>query len=284
MPTKISWCDETWNPITGCSPISPGCNNCYAKRQAQRFKGRFGYPEDEPFQVTWRINPGYWNSITQPEMLNRPFTWRKPRKIFVCSMGDLFHEDIPRQALEIVFRIMYHNRRHTYLLLTKRPLIAKKFFDEFVHTETDGVFYNSPAYQHFLKNIWLGITAENQETANKRIPILLDIPAAVRFVSVEPMLEDVYLAPYTVVKNKKILTSKNKIVDKRIPKIDWVICGGETGARAREMQSVWAANLYDQCRAANIPFFFKQLGNNFKRAMKRDSWLATKQCKEFPSP
>jgi protein gp37 len=218
LPTKIEWATETWNPVTGCTPVSEACQNCYAKRMANRLRGRFGYPEDEPFRVT-----------LHPEKLDEPLKWKKPRRVFVCSMGDLFHEDVPHSAIQKVLYRVRMAKWHTFLILTKRPERMRAFFMQYYVTG-------------HIPNLWLGVTAENQARADERIPILLQIPAAVRFVSVEPMMGPVDLSwcNYT---------------------LDWVICGGETGPGARPMHPDWARSLRDQCQEAGTPFFFKSWGN-----------------------
>jgi len=235
MSSKIEWCDETWNPITGCTPISEGCENCYAARMAQRLRGRFGYPKHDPFC------PG---TEHQDRVFEQPTHWRKPRRIFVCSMGDLFHRDVRTQTIDRIFGLMTHPMsgmsHHTYLLLTKRP---ERLLEG--HAER---FAEWP-------NIWLGVTAENQQRADERIPILLEIPAAVRFVSVEPMLGPVDLSRYL---GQVPEASHDTWLD--YDPLNWVICGGETGPSARWMQSKWAGDLHDQCLAAGVPFFLKQWG------------------------
>ena len=214
--TKIEWCDEVWNPITGCSPVSDACYNCYARRMANRLKGRFGYPSDEPFRVTYH-----------PDKLNRPFDWVNPKRIFVCSMGDLFHEDVPIDRINSVFLTILNADWHTYILLTKRP-------------DRMADFMSIGEWRSMMGHVWIGVTAENQRTADERIPILLQISAAVRFVSVEPMLGP---------------------IDLRKIKIGWVICGAETGPGARPMVSEWAIDLHKQCGLAGVPFFFKKDSN-----------------------
>lgn len=216
VSTKIEWTDETWNPVTGCRPISEGCQNCYAKRMANRLRGRYGYPADDPFRVTFH-----------PDKLGQPLKWKKPKRIFVCSMGDLFaaHFDTIRKVL--TQPKTPSGKKHTYMILTKRPLRMLEFYSTY------------PWYTEDNQNIWLGVTAENQAMADERIPVLLQIPAAVRFVSVEPMLEPVDIRPW-------------------IYALDWVICGAETGPGARPMKLEWARDLRDQCKAAGVPFFFKK--------------------------
>ena len=171
MPTKIEWCEESWNPVTGCTKISTGCKNCYAEKMAKRLAGRFDYPADDPFKVT-----------IHPNKLNQPLKWKKSRKIFVCSMGDLFHKDVPFDYIVEVLKIVDNGTRHTFLILTKRPERMREFFNDYFSG-----FCNS--FGPTLRNLWLGVSVENQQTADERIPILLRIPAAVRFVSVEPSVE-----------------------------------------------------------------------------------------------
>ena len=221
MPTKIEWAKESWNPVTGCTPCSPGCDHCYAKRMAQGLKGQYGYPKDDPFRVT--VHSGH--------VLQKPLHWKKPRRIFVCSMGDLFHEDVKEADQHRIFTITERAPQHTYICLTKRP-----------QRQLDMGFYSL-----FKKNIWVGVTVCNQEEANKKIPILLRISAAVRWVSVEPMLEPIDISRYLDIG------------------LNWVVCGGETGPRARPMKPKWAKSIRDQCVSASVPFFFKKHGDWFDK-------------------
>ena len=266
MPTKIEWTDETWNPITGCSHAgSPGCDHCYAKRMAQRLKGRYGYPKDNPFKVTFH-----------PGRLDQPLRWKKPRRIFVVSMGDLFHEDVEWNWQYKIFEIMLINQDHTYLILTKRPEQMKKvLLDIWFHL---GRNYPESKPDFPLKNIWLGVTCENQEQADKRIPILLQIPAAVKFVSIEPMLGPIDIVPYIgylthececgfhrdemhifPMGSNWLCPECGKMTINR-EAISWVIVGGESGPGARPMHPDGARSIRDQCQAAGVPFFFKQWG------------------------
>lgn len=182
MPTKIEWAQETWNPITGCTPVSEGCQHCYARRMATRLRGRCGYPADDPFRVTFH-----------PDRLGQPLKWKKPRMIFVCSMGDLFHDLPPPEGswpiVDRILRVCNDCPQHIFLLLTKRIEHAWYYFRSPVY---NGNYSRS---ELLGKNIWLGVTAENQQRADERIPILLQIPAAVRFVSVEPMRRSFASAP-----------------------------------------------------------------------------------------
>ena len=245
--TKIEWAEEVWNPITGCSPISEGCQNCYAKRMATRLKGRFGYPKDEPFSVTFH-----------QDKLDQPLKWKKPRMIFVCSMGDLFHKNVLIEHMVSILRTAIKTPQHKFLILTKRPS-SMEFFFNFVVGQ--GVIPSIPPW------IWLGISAENQQRADERIPILLQIPAAKRFVSIEPMLGPVDLRR---IKNKgDEIDCLSGYVDendgdgcfrRQYEKLDWVILGGESGPGARPVHPDWVRFARDQCQAARAPFFFKQWG------------------------
>ena len=253
MATKIEWATESWNPISGCTPVSEGCQNCYAKRMACRLKGRFGYPEDNPFQVTFHS-----------DKLDQPLKWKKPRMIFVCSMEDLFHENISHSDRNNIFEAMDAADWHTYLLLTKRPDTALDF-DKW-REESWLEYPHSPWKEH----IWLGVTAENQRLADERIPILLQIPAAKHFVSIEPMLGPVDL-PWL----------RYGLLDRGYYDIlDWVICGGESGSGARSMQPDWPQSVKDQCQAADIPFFFKQWGGINKKQAGR--LLNGQEWSEYP--
>jgi protein gp37 len=252
--TKIEWTDKTWNPVTGCTPISEGCANCYAKRMAARFKGRYGYPADGPFKV-----------LTHPYKLDEPSRWRKPSRIFVVSMGDLFHEDVPILFIRLVLNTIERNPHHTFIILTKRPKRMEEIFNHnsmFVENPNreDGWRFKAP------KNLWLGVTAENQARADERIPILLQIPAAVRFVSVEPMLGPVDLGSW-VSPTGDLHLKDSRPGDqwaKVMPGLSWVICGCESGPKRRLFYYPWARDLKNQCVSAGVPFFFKQAPHNGK--------------------
>jgi len=219
MPTKIEWADRTWNPVTGCAKISTGCKHCYAARMAKRLRGRFGYDLVDPFQV-----------VAHHDKFEEPIHWRKPARIFVCSMGDLGHEAVHMDWKRKIWQVMADCPQHTFIILTKRPVAIRE------------LVYHMGGKP--LPNVWLGVTAENQQTADERIPILLDTPAAVRFVSCEPLLGYVNLKPFL----------------EHTPKLDWVIAGGETGPGARWMDPIWAACLLQQSTDTSTPFFFKKHG------------------------
>lgn len=233
--TKIEWAERVWNPVTGCDKVSPGCQNCYAERMAKRLRGRHGYPKDEPFKVT-----------LHPDRLDQPLKWRKPSRIFVCSMGDLFHEDVPDEFIDQIFFKIVRAKRHNFLILTKRPLRMWKYIETFRVPITTG------SYHKDFEHLWLGVTAENQEQADKRIPILLQIPAAVRFVSIEPMLEGISLAKWCHPEEEETTHIFGET-------FDWVIVGAESGAKRRPPQIEWIENIVEQCRNADVPIFVKQI-------------------------
>jgi len=250
MATKIEWTNDTWNPITGCTKISEGCANCYAEKMAKRLRGRFGYPAENPFKITY-----HWDK------LNQPLKWRQARRIFVCSMGDLFHKDVCFEAVIEVLLIIKKCPQHTFIILTKRPKRMYDFFNKYTLNPFN-LKNNNP-----LKNLWLGVSIENQKTADQRIPVLLQIPAAVRFVSVEPMLSPVDLRSDELKWCDR--TESAHECDYAIDHLNWVICGGESGPNARPMRPDWARSLRDQCLAAGVPFFFKQWGGSNKKKAGR---------------
>lgn len=251
--TSIEWTELTWNPVTGCTPISPGCAHCYAKRMAKRLAGRCGYP----------AAPNEFGVTLHPDRLQEPLKWKHPCRVFVVSMGDLFHEDVPFEYIARVYGIMVLNRQHTFQVLTKRPYRVV----DFIHWAKDRYeFARTPP-----PNIWLGVTAENQEQADKRIPVLLQIPAAVRFVSVEPMLERIDLTCWLTATTgqhweeghpESPYPERPGGYTEWWPCLNWVICGGETGPAARVLHPDWVRALRDQCNAAIVPFFFKRWGDN----------------------
>jgi len=244
--TKIEWTNETWNPITGCSKISPGCANCYAERMAKRLAGRFGYPKDDPFRVTFH-----------PDKLLKPLKWKKPRMIFVCSMGDLFHEQVDWRDIRQIYKVMRKGRQHIYQILTKRPEIMGDRLNRWFGPR--------------LKNwpfIWHGISAEDQEWFSRRIRWLLQIQAAVRFVSLEPLLGPIRI------------NFANNLHSRLNP--DWVIVGCESGPKRRECKLEWVRDIVRQCRAANIAIFIKQLQINGRVSHDPEEWPKDLRIREFP--
>jgi len=271
---KIGWLNmpgykpETWNPIVGCSKVSPGCDNCYAERMANRLTYALGGVGTGKNQDAWIaysdvISKGKWNGKTAliKSQLTKPSGWKTPRMIFVCSMSDLFHESVPFEWLLKVFIRIQENPQHLFIVLTKRPEIMAEKIKRFYNVSP-----NILSDYASLPNLWIGVTAENQEQANKRIPILLQIPAAKRFVSIEPMLGPIDF--YDIVINTEFYHTLKGFGDisggdfglVNGPKLDWVICGGESGNKARPMHPDWVRSLRDQCKAAGTPFFFKQWG------------------------
>ena len=268
MSTKINWTDETWNPIIGCSKISPGCKNCYAEKMAYRLS-KIKHTE----YYGHVLHGKNWNGLTSyhfKEGLKKPLKWKKPRMIFVCSMSDIFHENVSFWWIDEVFEIIEKCPQHTFQILTKRPEIMQRYFSR-------------NQCKIIPDNVWLGVTAENQEQANKRIPVLLQIPAKIHFVSVEPMLSEIDLFNVDNEINQKMSEIEPKEMFFSADYIDWVICGGESGHNARLMSSEWARSLKDQCKEANVPFFFKQGSqNNWKNYKDFDSFPEDLKIREFP--
>jgi protein gp37 len=288
--TKIEWTDRTWNPVTGCTKVSPGCDGCYAETIAHRFAGSKAFPN------------GF--DVTQHEArLSQPLRWRKPARVFVNSMSDLFHADIPDEFIARVFAVMALAPQHTFQVLTKRHArmrtllggpckcghqpgehlrskmawaVSKANPDRIPGLPDDAehrVYHETPWP---LPNVWLGVSVENQRWADIRIPALLETPAAVRFLSCEPFLGPVDLFAGDHSDHERDFDGNDdyicldcstddrhvpwRVIDRSNLGIDWVIVGGESGPKARAMHPDWARSLRDQCATANVPFFFKQHG------------------------
>lgn len=285
--TKIEWTDATWNPIRGCSRVSEGCRHCYAETMAARFSGP-GMPYEGLAQMT-PSGPRWTGEVRLvPEHLEDPLRWKRPRRIFVNSMSDLFHESLTFDQIDRVLDVMVEAGHHTYQILTKR---AARAFEYWNRPETErraretwercdgGKFPGWP-----LRQIWMGVSCEDQKTADERIPLLLQTPAAVRFVSCEPLIAPISLplayclncSTYVGVKlvnNDKdygcmncgcYLNSMSPAnrpgTFHEVAPLDWVICGGESGPGARPLHPDWARSLRGQCRAAGVAFHFKQWG------------------------
>jgi protein gp37 len=234
--TNIEWTDATWNPVTGCTKISAGCDHCYAERFSERFRGTRGHPFETGFDLTLR-----------PERLEQPLRWRTPRMIFVNSMSDLFHKEIPQEFIARVFDTMEAAPWHTFQVLTKRSSLMRDFLRK---------RYGA---RRAPRHIWCGVSVEDG-TKTSRIRHLREAPAGVRFLSIEPLIGPV---------GKLDLTE-----------IDWVIVGGESGPGARAMKERWALDIRDQCRAANVAFFFKQWGGLRPKAGGRE--LDGREWNDFP--
>jgi protein gp37 len=296
--TGISWTDATWNPIRGCSRVSEGCRNCYAERRAYRFSGPgLAYEGLVQIGADGSRRP-QWNGEIRfvEEHLLDPLKWKNPRRIFVNSMSDLFHENVNDEMRDRIFAVMALCPQHTFQVLTKRPERMLTYTSGHGNSHRRNIpVYNAAVEicagdfsrmsqemgRHRssgegwwpLQNVWLGVSVENQKTADERIPLLLQTPAAVRFISAEPLLGLVSLSPpadevYQLLSNWYgpngfDPTGSQPTVTRRdnyIAKVDWVIVGGESGPAARPMHPGWARSLRDQCKAAGVPFFFKQWG------------------------
>ena len=242
--TTITWTDATWNPVTGCTPVSAGCDHCYAHRLAERFRGVNGHPFARGFDVTIR-----------PTRLDQPTRWHRPRRIFVNSMGDLFHPSVSDEFIAQVFAVMTTTPQHTYQLLTKRPERMCELVggaDNSAHRLVKAAIDPEDALALYearwpLPNLWLGVSVENQEQADLRIPHLLDTPAAVHWISAEPLLGPIDLDR----------ADRFALLDGGL---DWIVAGGETGPHARPTHPTWVRGLRNQAADANIPFLFKQWG------------------------
>jgi len=264
--SAIEWTDETWNPVVGCSIVSPGCTNCYAMKLAGRrlkntpkYKGLTQGSKSGP---VWNGQVRLWEKA-----LLDPLHWRKGRKIFVNSEGDLFHESIPDEWIDRVFAVMALCPQHTFQVLTKRAERMCAYFhdDQLGHRIMRHWLPMAGFGKSFylpLPNVWLGVSTERQQEADERIPLLLQTPAAVIFISAEPLIGPIDLS---VIHGPNTPKVGHPLIDigvmKLIERLDWVIVGGESGPSARPFNIEWADNLIAQCSAADVPCFVKQLGS-----------------------
>jgi protein gp37 len=270
---KIGWLNvpgyipQTWNPIVGCSKISEGCRNCYAERMANRQAAMCRAGSNTDSAICYRAathENGGWNGTTHliDSAIKKPMGWKKPRAIFVNSMGDLFHENTSDEWIDQVFAVMALFPQHLFIVLTKRAERMEKYIsggvmnkDTMARVAIEASKIKVPVSVKWpLPNVWMGVTAENQEMYDSRIRHLLATPAAVRFVSGEPLLSEIH-ADY-------------------IGQLDWFIVGGESGPGARAMQPEWARALRDQCEAAGVPFFFKQWGSAVANQIGKGSGIS----------
>jgi protein gp37 len=245
--TKIDWCDRVWNPTTGCTKVSQGCKNCYAERMAEHFW------KDRKFSKIY----------CHPDRLTQPLSWRKQQKVFVDSMGDLFHPDVPEYFIAQVLAICAIAKQHIFMILTKRADRMKEFFSESsIWKEIEEwakVFVeNGPSIHGLPENIWLGVSVEDQVSADERIPLLLQTPAAIRFVSYEPALEIIDFSKYQPF-CRTLKTGFKTVRGILAGEISWLIQGCESGPGARPMDIEWARSVRDQCQAVRVPFFLKQM-------------------------
>jgi protein gp37 len=225
--SSIEWTDATWNPVRGCTKISPGCKHCYAETFAERFRGVPGHPFEQGFDLR-----------LVPEKLNDPLQWRLPKRVFVNSMSDLFHEGIPTEYIAAVGGVMQRGNWHTFQVLTKR------------HKRMRSLLSGELKWMAQLPHVWFGVSVENRKHGLPRIKSLRVTPAQLRFLSIEPLLEEL---------GEIDLTG-----------IDWVIVGGESGPGARPMQGDWVISILRQCREHGVPFFFKQWGGVRKHQTGRE--------------
>lgn len=237
--SAIEWTDATWNPVRGCTKISPGCKHCYAETFAERFRGVAGHPYEQGFDLR-----------LIPEKLAEPLKWATPKRIFVNSMSDLFHESVPDSYIEQVARVMTMADWHTYQVLTKRADRLRDLLNSKLSRAVK------------LPHIWWGVSVEDRKHGLPRIDLLRQANAAVRFLSIEPLLED--LGPFS------------------LDGIDWVIVGGESGSGARPMEKEWVHAIRQQCKAVNVPFFFKQWGGVRRSQAGRN--LDGRTYDEMPCP
>lgn len=275
--TKIEWTDKTWNPIVGCSMVSPGCANCYAetmsKRLAAMARSDIALAKDPGRKEAYLhvLNEkGRWNGHVElvPAALADPLGWRKPARVFVNSMSDLFHRDVPFEYIDRVFAVMALCEQHTFQVLTKRPermveyVLARSDSMEIYRAAMSLLIQNrldrtvGEETRFPLSNVWLGTSVEDQQRADERIPHLLKCPAAVRFLSCEPLLGPLEFSDAT-----RRADAISQLGKKALTGIGWVIVGGESGPSARPMHPDWARSIRDQCVAAGAAFHFKQWGN-----------------------
>jgi protein gp37 len=261
----------TWNPVTGCEKISPGCDHCYASTFAERWRGTPGHYFERGFDVQLR-----------PDKLDQPLRWKRPRRVFVNSMSDLFHKDVPDEYIACVFTVMARASQHTFQVLTKRharmrSLLPSPEFQVMCFAAATARGWDLEGTPWPLPNVWLGVSTEDQHWADIRIPALLETPAAVRFISAEPLLGPIDLHGPVVNGHRPRLTywldgrpgwgpehrEPTGLITQELtvgPSLDWVIAGGESGPGARPMHPAWARSLRDQCAESGVPFFFKQWG------------------------
>lgn len=264
--THIQWTDATWNPVTGCTKVSAGCKNCYAERLFPCVYGKDaidvcrscrgkGCPDCHGNGSIVPVPRRFTDVVChEGDRLYQPLHWRKPRRVFVNSMSDLFHPDVPDEFIARVFDVMARAPHHQFQVLTKRPERMNNWFHEKPVGPPDP-----------LPNVWLGVSVEDQDAADERVPVLLDTPAAVRFISAEPLLGPVDLGGWGEDWLRGIATrddGRGEPEAYQTHALDWVIVGGESGPKARPMSIEWAKDIVRQCRDADVPVFVKQLGTS----------------------
>lgn len=261
--SAIEWTDATWSPVRGCTKVSPGCANCYAETFAERFRDVKGHPYEQGFDLR-----------LVPEKLKEPLGWKKPRRVFVNSMSDLFQNDVPFAYIDRVFAVMAFAGQHTFQVLTKRPErmlayvshLAKSIKPIETAARDMGLTFNFNGISLLpwpIPNVWLGVSVENQHFVDERIPLLLQTPAAVRFISAEPLLGPVRLYGRGIPYEQELMAGPMTNGGPKYlggPFLDWVIVGGESGPGARPLDIGWARSMVRQCQLAGLPVFVKQLG------------------------
>lgn len=260
--TSISWTQKTWNPVSGCTKISDGCKFCYAERIADRF---------------WKDRK-FTDIQCHEDRLDQPLHWKKPSMIFVNSMSDLFHEKVPLTFIDKILSITCHCPQHIFQILTKRPeRMLQLIRDE----------YNWKDYEKFgekmYQNIWFGVSVENQKTADERIPLLLQVPAKVRFVSYEPALEEIDIFKY-LYHDSEFCSCAGDIdyCPHNGNKLDWVIAGCESGIKRRKAKELWFTVIKHHCHRFNIAFFMKQMEVNGKVTEDMSKFPIDLQVREYP--
>jgi protein gp37 len=298
--SKIEWTDATWQPITGCSVVSPGCTNCYAMRLAgtrlRHHPSRAGLTKDTKAGPVWTGEVRF-----NEQWLLQPLRWRRPRTIFVCAHGDMFHEAVPDEWIDRVFAVMALAPQHTFQVLTKRAGRMRDYMSTPARKRTiaaqampvscalaaRGGHGERIKLDHFsacfagsgpFANVWLGVSAERQQEAGARIPDLLATPAAVRFLSAEPLLGPIDLLDIPWHADRPTFPEIDDISEGRSAlhmvegsRLDWIIVGGESGPGARPMHPDWARSIRDQCASAGVPFFMKQMAK--KAAIPADLFV-----------
>lgn len=266
--TGIAWTESTWNPVTGCTKVSAGCKHCYAERDWQRLASA---------PHTIYAGRAFADVRVHPERFDQPLRWRRPRRIFVNSMSDLFHEAIPDAAIDAILAVMLLAPHHTFQVLTKRPermrayFAAPDLYDRVLACANavrathprlglDSIPIDNPA-SRFARHIWWGVSAEDQETADVRIPILLQVPVAHHWLSAEPLLGPLRLDQVPVVAEGPL--RPHRLPSDRLPRLDWVVVGGESGPKARLCHADWITRIVKECAEAHIPIFVKQMGAVF---------------------
>lgn len=282
--SNIEWTDATWNCIRGCSRVSEGCRNCYAERVAMRFSG-----PGKPYEGLVKIANGHpqWTGKVKfvKEHLADPLKWKTPRRVFVNSMSDLFHDGLTVEQIDQVFAVMALCREHTFQVLTKRPARMLEYMLNIQNEDKDTHRWSglaceisdSPCAAGVIedldwppKNIWLGVSCENQATADERIPLLLQTPAAIRWVSAEPLLAPLDIEHYLAMTCRKWDTDPPNPIGcdgEKCPgrRLDWIVAGSESGPGARFAELDWFRSLRDQCVEARVPYFLKQFAERGKK-------------------